>query len=159
MYKWIWQEDTEGNMADNTKFYLVEKNALPPVIVKVAEAMQSMETGRAATIADAVKAVGISRSAFYKYRDSVRPFFDKTASEMLTMHMVLEDAPGMLSSILSVLADKGADVLTINQSIPIGGIASVTVSVTLGEDGSPVGELVDAVRAVNGVTKLEIVAG
>ncbi len=145
-------------MAEKLKYYLVEQSALPPVIVKVAQAIQSMETGRAATIADAVKEVGISRSAFYKYRDSVRPFYDKTASEMLTLHLVLEDAPGMLSNILGVFAEKGANVLTINQSIPIGGIASVTVSVTLG-GSTKVGELVEAVRSLKGVTRLEIVAG
>ncbi len=146
-------------MPDDLKYYLVEQSALPPVIIKVAEVTQSLESGRYDSIGDAVREAGISRSAFYKYRDLVRPFFDATASEMLTLHLVLEDAPGMLSAILSVFAAKGANVLTINQSIPIGGIASVTVSLRLGGGTSKVGELVDAVRALKGVTKLEIVAG
>ncbi len=146
-------------MQEKLKFYLVEQSALPPVIVKVAEAMQSLESGRCESVGDAVREAGISRSAFYKYRDYVRPFYDATASEMLTLHLVLEDSPGMLSSLLAVLSAKGANILTINQSIPIGGIASVTVSVSLSGGTSKVGELVDAVRGLRGVTKLELVSG
>ena len=146
-------------MQEKLKFYLVEQSALPPVIVKVAEAMQNLESGRCESVGDAVREAGISRSAFYKYRDYVRPIYDATASEMLTLHLVLEDSPGMLSSLLAALSAKGANILTINQSIPIGGIASVTVSVSLSGGTSKVGELVDSVRGLRGVTKLELVSG
>lgn len=141
------------------KYYIVEASALPEVFLKVAEATYNLETGKAATIGEAVRQTGISRSAFYKYRDSIKPFFNTSATAMVTYHMILRDEPGVLSGILKEFAQSAVNILTINQSIPINGVASVTISAeTAGADGS-MEDLVDNIGRLSGVTKVEIVAG
>ena len=103
-------------------------NALPEIFVKVAEAKRMMQTGEADTVGAATKQAGISRSAFYKYKDAVQPFNDMKAEHIITFYCMLKDNTGVLSSVLSVFATSGANILTINQSIPTNGCAAVTIS-------------------------------
>jgi chorismate mutase len=141
------------------KYYIVEATALPEVFLKVAETSYNLETGKAATIGEAVKQTGISRSAFYKYRDSIKPFFNTSSTNMVTFHMVLQDEPGVLSGILREFANSVVNILTINQSIPINGVASVTISAENAGTNGSMEELLDSISKLNGVTKIEIVAG
>ena len=104
-------------MAREIKYYIVAANALPEIFVKVAEAKRMMQTGEADTVGAATKQVGISRSAFYKYKDAVQPFNDMKAEHIITFYCMLKDNTGVLSSVLSVFATSGANILTINQSI------------------------------------------
>lgn len=115
-------------MAQLPKYYIVEAKALPEVFLKVAEAKWLLETGEVATVNDAARATGISRSAFYKYRDSISPFQNLMAGRILTFQLLLRDMTGLLSSILTIFAQFGANILTINQAIPTNGCASVTIS-------------------------------
>ena len=115
-------------MAQLPKYYIVEAQALPEVFLKVAEAKWLLETGEVATVDDAARATGISRSAFYKYRDSISPFQNLMAGRILTFQLLLRDMTGLLSSILTIFAQFGANILTINQAIPTNGCASVTIS-------------------------------
>ena len=115
-------------MAREIKYYIVAANALPEIFVKVAEAKRMMQTGEADTVGAATKQVGISRSAFYKYKDAVQPFNDMKAEHIITFYCMLKDNTGVLSSVLSVFATSGANILTINQSIPTNGCAAVTIS-------------------------------
>jgi len=141
------------------KYYIVEASALPDVILRTAEATRLLQTGRASTIGDAAKQVGISRSAYYKYRDSIRPFLDTRSSEMVTLHMVLTDEPGMLSGILGIFAGCGANILTINQTIPVNGVASVSISAdTVGMTGD-LDTLITRIEHLPGVEKTEVIAG
>ena len=110
------------------KYFIVEARALPEVFRKVAEAKWLLENGEVATVGEATKATDISRSAFYKYRDSIAPFENLMAGRILTFQLILRDVSGLLSAILSVFAQYGANILTINQTIPSNGTASVTVS-------------------------------
>lgn len=114
-------------MAREIKYYIVAANALPEIFVKVAEAKRMMQTGEADTVGAATKQVGISRSAFYKYKDAVQPFNDMKAEHIITFYCMLKDNTGVLSSVLSVFATSGANILTINQSIPTNGCAAVTI--------------------------------
>lgn len=141
------------------KYYIVEATALPDVFLKVAETTYNLETGKASTIGEAVRQTGISRSAFYKYRDSIKPFFNSSSSTMVTFHMVLCDEPGVLSGLLKEFANSDANILTINQSIPINGVASVTISAENGGGTGSMEDLLDRVSKLKGVTKIEIVAG
>ena len=146
-------------MPGSPKYYIVEASALPDVFLKVAETIYNLETGKAATIGEAVRQTGISRSVFYKYRDSIKPFFNTAPGNMVTFHMVLEDQPGVLSGILKEFAGSSVNILTINQSIPINGVASVTISAeNTGASGS-MEDLLESIRNSIGVTKIEIVAG
>ena len=115
-------------MAQLPKYYIVEAQALPEVFLKVAEAKWLLVTGEVATVNDAARATGISRSAFYKYRDSISPFQNLMAGRILTFQFILRDVTGLLSSILTIFAQFGANILTINQTIPTNGCASVTIS-------------------------------
>lgn len=141
------------------KYYIVEATALPEVFLKVAEAKWMLETGEARTVGEATRATGISRSAFYKYRDAISPFQNLMAGRILTFHFILRDTTGLLSSILSIFAQFGANILTINQTIPTGGCASVTISAeTLAMEQSAE-TLLRTLQQIDGVVKGEILAG
>ncbi|MDR1116908.1 MAG: ACT domain-containing protein [Oscillospiraceae bacterium] len=146
-------------MPGTPKYYLVEASAMPEVFLKVAEALHNLETGKAENVSEAVKLSGLSRSAFYKYRDAIKPFYKSSSEGMVTFHMILVDAPGVLSAILKIFAELGANILTINQSIPVNGVASVTVSAETGDMKSDIYTLLDHIGALREVTKIEIVAG
>jgi chorismate mutase len=147
----------DTDMPSLSKYYLVEASALPTVFIKVAETIYSLETGKASTISEAVRQTGISRSAFYKYKDVIRPFYDAASNQMVTLHMTLLDKPGTLSQILDHFAKFGANILTINQSIPINGVASVTVSAETDPGRGSLEPLLELLGATPGVSNLEII--
>ena len=120
-------------MEKTPKFFIVEATALPEIFLKVAEAKRMLETGETDKVNEATKAVGISRSAFYKYRDTIAPFQNLMAGRIINFQMMLKNKAGVLSALLSIFASCGANILTINQSIPTGGRAMVTVSAETGE--------------------------
>ena len=146
-------------MAKEIKYYIVAADALPEIFVKVAEAKRMMQTGEASTVGEATRMAGISRSAFYKYKDSVQPFNDMKAEHIITFHGMLKDNTGVLSRVLSVFARSGANILTINQSIPTNGCAAVTISAETADMEESLEELIGDVSAVEGVVKFEIMAG
>ena len=146
-------------MGATTKFYIVAAEALPEIFVKVAEAKRMMQTGEADTVGAATRRVGISRSAFYKYKDAVQPFNDMTAEHIITFYTMLKDNPGVLSNVLTIFADSGANILTINQSIPTNGCAAVTISAETSEMEESLEELMGQIVSTAGVVKLEILAG
>ncbi|MEG1633881.1 MAG: ACT domain-containing protein [Oscillospiraceae bacterium] len=141
------------------KYYLVEGSVLPEVFIRVTEAKQLLETGEAHTVAEAVDRVGISRSAFYKYKDSVAPFHDMKRGSIITFNALLRDRMGTLSALLAIFADTGANILTINQSIPTNGVAIVTISATTEDMRVTTDELIAQAEALNGVMKFEVLAG
>lgn len=146
-------------MTNLPKYFIVEASALPEVFLKVAEAKWLLETGEAATVNEAARATGISRSAFYKYRDTIAPFQDLMTGRILTFHLILRDVTGLLSSILSIFAQFGANILTINQTIPINGCASVAISAETSRVNAGVEPLLQALNAMDGVRKAEVLAG
>lgn len=149
----------EGEMAKAIKYYIVAAEALPEIFVKVAEAKRMMQTGEADTVGAATRMAGISRSAFYKYKDSVQPFNDMKAEHIITFYAMLKDVAGVLSSVLAVFAASGANILTINQSIPTNGCAAVTISAETGRMEESLEQLMGNAAALDGVLKFEILAG
>ena len=145
-------------MAPATKFYLVSADALPEIFIKVAEAKRMLQSGEVRTAGDAARAVGISRSAFYKYRDAVRPFNDMKTGRIITFYAMLKNNPGVLSNVLSIFAGSGANILTINQSIPTNGCAGVTVTAETSEMHESLEEMMTEITAAEGVLKFEILA-
>lgn len=146
-------------MAQTPNYFVVEGAALPDIFLKVAEAKRLFDTGEVDTVQRATQAVGISRSAFYKYKDSVRPFNDMLHGRIVTFQIMLKDEPGVLSSVLGVYAKCGANILTINQSIPGNGCAAVTVTAQTNSLTMALEEVEAALRATQGVLKCEILAG
>ena len=146
-------------MSTKTKYYIVAAEALPEIFVKVAEAKRMMQTGEADTVGAATRQVGISRSAFYKYKDAVQPFNNMKSGRIITFYAMLKDSPGVLSNVLSIFAGSGANILTINQSIPTNGCAAVTISAETSDLAETLEELIGQVAAANGVVRFEILAG
>ena len=146
-------------MAKTPKYFLVEAAALPEVFLKVAEAKRMLETGEVSTVGEATAATGISRSAYYKYRDALMPFQNLMAGRIITFQMMLKDRTGVLSGILSILAYCGANILTINQTIPTNGCAMVTMSSETSDLRCSVEELMKRICNLDGVVKAEVVAG
>ena len=146
-------------MGKAVKYYIVAAEALPEIFLKVAEAKRMMQTGEAATVGEATRMAGISRSAFYKYKDTVQPFYDMKAGRILTFYGMLKDNTGVLSQVLSVFASSGANILTINQGIPTNGCAAVTISAETSEMEASLETLLGTVSAVEGVIKFEVLAG
>ena len=143
----------------NQKYYIVSAEALPEVFIKVAEARRMLQVGEAATVGEAARMVGISRSAFYKYKDSVQPFNDMKSEHIITFYAMLKDTAGVLSRVLSVFATSGANILTINQSIPTNGCAAVTISAETSDMAESLEQLLADVAGLDGVVKFEILAG
>lgn len=146
-------------MSKAPNYYIVDAEALPEIFRKVVDARRMLDTGEAETVNQAVQLAGISRSAFYKYKDAVRPFQDMLHGRIVTFQIMLKDGPGILSHVLNLFAGSGANILTINQGIPINGCAVVTVNAeTSGLEGS-LQELLARLNGAEGVLRGEILAG
>ena len=141
------------------KYYIVEAAALPEIFQKVAEAKRMLETGETDKVNVAAQAVGISRSAFYKYRDAIAPFQNLMAGRIITFQIMLKDKAGILSEILTIFANCGANILTINQSIPTGGRAMVTISAETSNLNCNIEALTQQIAERTGVVKADCVAG
>lgn len=146
-------------MEHSPKYYIVEAAALPEIFQKVAEAKRMLETGETDKVNVAAQAVGISRSAFYKYRDAIAPFQNLMAGRIITFQIMLKDKAGILSEILTIFANRGANILTINQSIPTGGRAMVTISAETSNLSCNIEALTQQIAERTGVVKADCVAG
>ena len=146
-------------MPKHSKYYLVEASALPEVFLKVAEAKRLITTGAASTVNEATRMTGISRSAFYKYRDSVLPFQHMMAGRVITIQLLLEDQKGKLSEVLTVFAEHEANISTINSVTPSNGCAIVTITADTINLDVHLEELLRLLRSVTGVLKAQVLAG
>lgn len=144
---------------EKQKFYLVAADALPEVFLRVAEAKRMLQVGEAATVGEAARLVGISRSAFYKYKDAITPFRNMKRDQVVTLSIMTRDRTGALSSVLSIFASSGANILTINQSIPTNGVGMVTISFIAEDMELPLDELRTRLEALDVVIRTEILAG
>ena len=138
------------------KFYLVREDVLPEAMKKTLDAKELIERGRAESIWDAVQKVDLSRSAFYKYRDTVFPFHTIVKEQRVTLFFYLKDRSFTLSELLHVVASSGCNVLTIHQTIPLQGRANVTLSLNTGSMSMPIDELMTRLRQMEFVEKVEV---
>ncbi len=146
-------------MSVTPKYYIVDAKALPEVFLKVAEAKRMLETGEAATVGEATRQAEVSRSAFYKYKDMVMPFNNMRSGRILIFYTLLKDKPGVLSTVLAIFASSGANILTINQSIPTNGCAAVTISAETSDMTESLEDLVHRVSSEEEIIRFEILAG
>lgn len=145
-------------MKDTSKYYIVEAHVLPEIAVKVLKAKELLDEGRVKFVSDAVKAVGVSRSAYYKYHDSIRPFFEYQEHQTVTLGLSLVDNPGVLGRVLKWLAQFELNVLTINQTIPINRVANVTITFeTLGSSVS-IDEIIGSFDACEDIIEVNLLA-
>ena len=146
-------------MAGDSPFLLVSSDALPDIFLKVVETKQLLINGQARSATEAIRMTGISRSAFYKYKDAVYAYSDSPSAHMISVHAVLEDRPGVLMSLVSELYNLGANILTVNQNIPIAGAALVAVSADVERLEISIPQLLDRLRAIEGVKTIESISG
>jgi chorismate mutase len=138
------------------KFYLIREDVLPEAMKKTLDVKEMLERGKAESIWDAVQQVDLSRSAYYKYRDTVFPFSTIVKERLVTLFFHLEDRSGTLSKLLSVVATSGCNVLTIHQTIPLQGRANVTLSLNTTEISTDIDELLLELRKLEFVEKVEV---
>ena len=142
-----------------SRYYLVDGDALPEVFIRVTEAKELLDTGAVQTVAEAAERVGISRSAYYKYKNAVMPFQDLGRGRIITFQIMLRHQHGVLSAVLGLFAGTGANILTINQGIPTSGTAPVTVTAETADMEITTEELLERISAVDGVIRAAVAAG
>lgn len=145
-------------MKEKNQFYVVDKNVLPEVFVKVMEVKKLLEKNKQLTVQEATEVVGISRSSFYKYKDAIMPFYEKGQGQTITMLIHLEDQAGRLSDVLNAIAAAGANILTINQMIPMNGIAIINICMETGKLHMELEEFLGRLIQLNGVQNAKILA-
>ena len=133
-------------MEDKSKYFVVKQKAVPEVLLKVVEAKKLLESERAITVQEATDKVGISRSSFYKYKETV------------TLVVQMDDEQGLLSDLLHVVAVYRANILTIHQSIPVNGVATLTLSVEIRENTENVSGMIEELENLNGIHYVKILA-
>lgn len=138
------------------KFYLVREDVLPEAVKKTLEAKELLDRGKASSVADAVQMVDLSRSAFYKYRDTVFPFHTMVKERIITLFFHLEDRSGTLSQLLGVVAAAGCNVLTIHQTIPLRGKANVTLSLNTAGMTEDITDLLSKLKRLEFVDKVDV---
>ena len=146
-------------MENSPRYFIIDAVALPEIFLKVTEVKRLLDTGEVATVNDAAHKVGISRSAFYKYKDLIRPFNDMLNGRIITFQAILKNEPGALSQLLNKLAQCGANVLTINQGIPAGGVAAVNIGVETSAMSMSVELLLKEIGNSDSVVRFEVLAG
>lgn len=143
-------------MAKESGYYLIRKNAVPEVLRKVVEVNKLLASGKARTVNEAAEEVGISRSSYYKYAGDVEEFHDSAAGTTLTLFAEINDETGLLSEVLKIIAESRANILTIHQSIPINGVASLSISIQILEDTDNINSMIERLENLGGVRKVRI---
>lgn len=145
-------------MKEKYPFYVVSQHVLPEVFSKVVKTKELLERNKMLTVQEAADEVGISRSSFYKYRDAIFPFYDKEKGKAITLLINLQDESGRLSDVLNGIAASGGNVLTINQMIPINGIAIINLCMDTSHMTIQVEELISKLEELIGVQEVKILA-
>lgn len=145
-------------MGETAKYFVVKQKAVPEVLLKVVEAKRLLESEKVLTIQEAVDAVGISRSSFYKYKEDIFQFHDNSQGTTYTMTFQMDDEPGLLSDVLKIIAGCNANILTIHQSIPINGIASLSLSVQVLQATGDISGMIEQMEQQRGVRHVKILA-
>lgn len=143
-------------MAEDNQYYVVRNKAVPDVLLKVVEAKRLLACERAFSVQEATERVGISRSSFYKYKDDIFPFHDNARGRTITFVMQMDDVPGLLSAVLKIIAEYNGNILTINQTIPINGVASLTLSIDVLPITGDTSSMLEGIEQLEGIHYLKI---
>ena len=143
---------------DNPEYFLVDKRVLPEVFIKVMEVKQRLNTGESASVNEAVRKTGLSRSAYYTYNDSVLPFYEAASGKKVTLLRSVENFQGSLSEIIRTIAESRANILTINQNIPINGLADISISIETVSMYGTVDDIINDISKLAGVRKCMVLS-
>lgn len=139
------------------RYYLVRQDILPEALIKTIHAKDLLVRGEAATVQEAVDKAGLSRSAFYKYKDGIHPLDKLEREQIVTISMDLQHRAGVLSQVLATMAQFEGNVLSINQTIPLQGIANVVITVDTSMMGDRIGPVIDSLNGLDGVKRATII--
>ena len=142
---------------EKSKYFVVKQKAVPEVLLKVVEAKKLLESERVLTVQEATERVGISRSSFYKYKEDIFPFYDNTKGKTVTFVVQMDDEQGLLSDLLHIVAVYKANILTIHQSIPVNGVATLTLSVEVKDNTGNVSKM-EEIEEQDGIHYVKILA-
>ena len=152
-------------MLEDSKYYVIKKKAVPEVLLKVLEVQKLLDAEQAKSIQEATETVGISRSSYYKYKDDIFPFHASKKGRNITFVIEVEDQPGVMATVLQVFANYKANILTIHQSIPVNGVATLTLSVEVLETTgnvsrmeTDVSAMIESVEKLDNITYVKIIA-
>ena len=145
-------------MEEKTSYFVLKEKAVPDVLLRVVEAKRLLESEKVASVQEAAERVGISRSSFYKYKDDIFPYYENAKGKTITMVIQLDDEPGLLSVVLKTIAEFHANVLTIHQSIPVNGIASLSLSIDIFPTTGNVEDMKNSIESVQGIHYAKIIA-
>ena len=145
-------------MAEENNYFIVKKKALPEVLLKVVEAKRLLEADKNMTVQAAMLKVGLSRSSYYKYKDDIMPFRENQQGRTVTFMIIMEDIPGLLSTVLQVIARYQANILTILQAIPVNGVASLTISVDVLTSDTDMADMIACIEALEGICELKLLS-
>ena len=145
-------------MKEKGQYYVLKEQAVPDVLLRVVEAKRLLDSGKTDSVQDATEQVGISRSSFYKYKDDIFPFHETAKGKTITMVIQLDDEPGLLSIVLKTVAEFHANILTIHQSIPVNGVATLTLSVEVKSNTGNVSRMVEEIEEHQGIHYVKILA-
>lgn len=148
----------QERQSDNCKYYVLKKKAVPEVLLKVVQVKRLLETERWISIQEATDQVGLSRSSYYKYKDDIFPFHEDAKGKTITFMIQMDDEPGLLSIVLAIIAEYNANVLTIHQTVPINGVANLTMSIEVLPTAGNISELIDDIEGRKGIHYLKILA-
>ena len=151
-------EEVKRSRDKKTNYYVVKEKALPEVLLKVAAVKKKLEQDPKLSIIAAVEREGISRSSFYKYKDDIMEFNDTAKGRTITFVMQMADSPGLLAEVLKLIAEYRANVLTIHQSVPVNGVATLTISVEVLGDTGDVSKLIIEMEHLESVHYVKIVS-
>lgn len=143
---------------DKSKYFVVKQKAVPEVLLKVVEAKKLLDSERVMTVQEAAGRVGISRSSFYKYKDDIFPFYDNAKGKTVTFVMQMDDEQGLLSDLLHIVAVYKANILTIHQSIPVSGVATLTLSVEVRANTGNISRMIEEMEEKDGIHYVKILA-
>ncbi|MCR5143765.1 MAG: ACT domain-containing protein [Lachnospiraceae bacterium] len=138
-------------MSEKTTYYVLKEKAVPEVLLKVVEAKRLLDSGKCSSVQEVTELVGISRSSFYKYKEDIFPFYKNDKGTTITLLVQLDDEPGILSEVLRTIARFKGNILTIHQTIPVNGIASLTLSVDILPQSGDIDGMVESIEKISGI--------
>ena len=143
-------------MSESTEYYIVRARAVPEVLRGVARANQLIASGKVRTVNEAAELAGISRSSYYKFKDDIEEFHDSMSGMNITLFCEINDETGILASLLGIISGCNANILTIHQSIPINGVADLSISLQIRDNTEDISQMIRKIEALGGVRKIRI---
>ena len=143
-------------MSESTEYYIVRARAVPEVLRGVARANQLLASGKVRTVNEAAELAGISRSSYYKFKDDIEEFHDSISGMNITLFCEINDETGILASLLGLISGCNANILTIHQSMPINGVADLSISLQIRDNTEDISQMIRKIEALGGVRKIRI---